>query len=229
MNWQIQQMPNGVSVLATSAIPWAHLRRLTIAPDNERGRLEPPQVPCWPTVRILLAVAVCLFYGAGRMTSLSPLAELVAPKAELAFFYTQMLDLPRPMEAMEAWDMIMADPLPFMTLAFRIRDAISARFGVKKIGGFSGKRPVFLREGDYLDFFLIEKLTPHVLVLTERDRHLDVMTCVTTENQVLAVTSSVKTHNLFGKVYMLAVGPAHKVIVRMMLSRLKEILVRKDT
>lgn len=163
-----------------------------------------------------------------EMTLLSPFAELVAPMAELAFFDAQMLELPRPMEAAEAWDMVMATPLPFMSLAFRIRDAISARFGVKKIGGFSGKRQTVLKEGDYLDFFLIEKVTPHVLTLTERDRHLDVMTCVTTAEQVLTITSSVKTHNFFGKAYMLPVGPAHRIIVRKMLSRLQAAFDREN-
>lgn len=136
------------------------------------------------------------------MISLPPHAELVAPKDELAFFDAQSMKLPRPMNVMEAWNLIMSKPLPLMALAFRIRDTISTRFGVKRIGGFAGKRLTNLKVGDYIDFFLIENLSPEMLTLTERDRHLDVMTCVTTANQILTITSSVKTHNFYGNAYM---------------------------
>jgi hypothetical protein len=146
--------------------------------------------------------------------------DLVAPREKLAFYDSQSIPLPRPVTALEAWNLQMARPLPLMALAFRIRDAISARFGVKRIGGFSGQRADRVAAGDRLDFFLVERVTPQVLTLTERDRHLDVMTCITTTSGQLAITSSVITHNLFGRAYMLPVGPAHKVIVRAMLRRL---------
>ena len=146
--------------------------------------------------------------------------DLVAPREKLAFYDSQSIPLPRPVTALEAWNLQMARPLPLMALAFRIRDAISARFGVKRIGGFSGRRADRVAAGDRLDFFLVERVTPQVLTLTERDRHLDVMTCITTTGGQLAITSSVITHNLFGRAYMLPVGPAHKVIVRAMLRRL---------
>lgn len=155
-------------------------------------------------------------------------AELVAPKAELTYFDAQSLSLPRPMAALDAWNTIMAKPMPLLAFAFRVRDAISARFGVKRIGGFSGKQQANLKEGDYLDFFLIEHLSPDMLTLTERDRHLDVMTCVTTSDQTLTITSSVKTHNLYGKAYMLPVGPAHRIIVRTMLARLGNELASEE-
>ena len=155
-------------------------------------------------------------------------AQLVAPKAELAYFDAQSLQLPRPMAALDAWDLIVAEPMPLLAFAFRVRDAISARFGVKQIGGFSGARQTEVKEGYHLDFFLIEHLSPEMLTLTERDRHLDVMTCVTTTNQILTITSSVKTHNLYGKAYMLPVGPAHKIIVRTMLARLAKTRVSDD-
>ena len=78
-----------------------------------------------------------------------------------------------------------------------------------------------MQAGDYLDFFLVEHSAPEVLVLTERDRHLDVMTCVSMADRVLTITSSVVTHNTFGRLYMLPVGPAHKLIVNNYLKRLK--------
>jgi Protein of unknown function (DUF2867) len=158
------------------------------------------------------------------MTILPNLAVLVAPKTELAFLDAQSIELPRPIKAMEAWDIVMAKPLPLLGFAFKVRDAISVQFGVRRIGGFSGAKHTELKEGDCLDFFLIERISPTILTLTDRDRHLDVMTCVTIAEQVLTITTSVKTHNLYGQAYMLPVGPAHKLIVRAMLSRVRRAL-----
>ncbi len=153
---------------------------------------------------------------------LPPGCDLIAAADRLAFFDSQSIPLPRPITALEGWNLQMARPLPLMALAFRIRDAISARFGVKRIGGFSGGRAAAVKPGDHLDFFLVERADPQVLSLTERDRHLDVMTCITTTGGRLAITSSVVTHNSFGRAYMLPVGPAHRLIVRAMLRRLAQ-------
>ena len=147
--------------------------------------------------------------------------DLVAPKARLAYYDRQTLILPYPLTALEVWRRMMARPLPLLGLAFRIRDGIAARFGVKRIGGFSGRAVTEVQSGDKLDFFLVEKVTPTELTLTERDRHLDVMIAVTVEGRNLAITASVMTHNAFGRAYMLPVAPAHRLIVWAMMRRLK--------
>ena len=148
-------------------------------------------------------------------------ARLVAPRAALAYHDRQTITLPRPLAPVEAWDRIMAAPLPGMALAFRIRDAVSARFGVAPIGGFSGRTAAAPEVGARLDFFLVEGVAPDQLVLTARDRHLDVMISVDSQGPELAITASVVTHNRFGRAYMLPVGPAHRLIVWLMLRRLK--------
>lgn len=54
------------------------------------------------------------------------------------------------------------------------------------------------------------------------------LTCVTATPEGtgtrVAITSSVRTHNLFGRAYMIPVGPAHKLIVAVMLRRLARAL-----
>lgn len=147
--------------------------------------------------------------------------HVLRPIGELDYYDTRSTLLPAPISPLEAWNMIMAGPQPVLRAAFRIRDAISARFGVKRIGGFSGTRKDAVRIGERLDFFLVEHEGPDVLVLTERDRHLDVMTCISTSDLRLTITSSVVTHNSFGRAYMLPVGLAHKLIVSNMLRRVK--------
>ena len=143
------------------------------------------------------------------------------PLPELDYHDSRSVLLPMQITALQAWNLMTAEQGPLMRLAFRTRDAISALFGVKRIGGFSGTRREVVQAGDYLDFFLVEYSAPEVLVLTERDRHLDVMTCVSMADRVLTITSSVVTHNTFGRLYMLPVGPAHKLIVNSYLKRLQ--------
>ncbi len=148
-------------------------------------------------------------------------AQLIAPRAELAYMDCQSVTLPAPITALEAWRVVMAKPLPGLGAAIWLRDTISARFGVARIGGFSGDRMDDPQVGEHLDFFLIEHIDDQVLSLTARDTHLDVMTCVTVEGAQVAITASVVTHNWFGRLYMLPVAPAHRLIVWAMLRRLR--------
>lgn len=148
-------------------------------------------------------------------------ADLVAPRNSLNFLSVQDMALPRAMTALQIWALVMADPLPLLNHAFALRDVISARFGVKRIGGFAGPPQNAVKVGDHLDFFLIEGLQDNMLTLTARDRHLDVMVCIRTCDQRLNITTSVITHNVFGRIYMLHVAPAHRVILWAMLRRLK--------
>lgn len=145
---------------------------------------------------------------------------ILAPIEALDFHDAQHLHLPQAMNPLEAWDRLMADPLPGLATAMRLRDVIAGWFGVPPIRGFSRERKGNPAVGDKLDFFLIERLSEREMVLTVRDSHLDVMTSVTTHNRCLTITSSVVTHNWFGRLYMVPVGPAHRVIVWSQLRRL---------
>ena len=155
--------------------------------------------------------------------------QILAPAKELDFLHTQSVVLPVPVTPLEAWNLMHARPLPGLKQAFWLRDIICACFGVKRAGGFSGRPHKNLRTGDKLDFFLVEALSDNLLTLTARDRHLDVMTCISCSGSVLSVTSSVKTHNLFGQAYMLPVRPAHRIIVAWTLKRLLQELEQRGT
>lgn len=153
------------------------------------------------------------------MAVASPVRTL-RPLSELDYHDSRSVALHAPVTPLEAWNLMTSGPKPLMRLAFRIRDAISSLFGVKPIGGFSGVARQSVQAGDMLDFFLVEDRKPEMLVLTARDRHLDVMICLSVADHLLTVTSSVVTHNAFGRIYMLSVGPAHKLIVSSDLRRL---------
>lgn len=149
------------------------------------------------------------------------------PPAELDYYDTRSISLPVAISALEAWNLMTGEPGPLLRLAFRVRDTISALFGVERIGGFSGRQRTSVEVGDRLDFFLVEDCAPDRLVLTARDRHLDVMICLSVADRVATVTASVVTHNRFGRLYMLPVGPAHKLIVNSHLKRVKQALEKR--
>lgn len=154
--------------------------------------------------------------------------QILAPAAELDFLDTQSVVLPAQITPLEAWNLMHARPLPGLKLAFWLRDAVSACFGVRRIGGISSQPHRGVRTGDKLDFFLVEAVSDTVLTLTVRDRHLDVMTCITSNRGVVTVTSSVKTRNWFGRAYLIPVRPAHKLIVALSLKRLEQALQRRS-
>lgn len=148
--------------------------------------------------------------------------RVLQPIPELNYFDSQSVELPRKASPLEAWNVIMDNPQPLLKTAFRARDAVSSLFGVRRIGGFSGQHKHTVKAGEHLDFFVVEHADEDSLVLTDRDRHLDVMTCISTEGRRVFVTSSVRVHNWFGHVYMIPVGIAHRWIVRNSLRRLQK-------
>lgn len=158
----------------------------------------------------------------------SPDGAVVVAPGQLDFLHVGRVTVADVVQAPDIWAKVMARPIPGLGLAFRLRDALSSRFGVQRIGGFShGKAMPHL--GERLDFFLVEDLTPQRMVLTARDRHLDVMVAATANpvsgGTEIGLTASVITHNRFGRAYMIPVAPAHRVIVWLMLRRLKRTAV----
>lgn len=89
-----------------------------------------------------------------------PPAHLLAAPERLDYYDRQAALLPEAITPLQAWNMIRARPQPVLKLAFRIRDAISARFGVKRIGGFGEVAAANVQPGDRLDFFLVEHAAP---------------------------------------------------------------------
>jgi hypothetical protein len=154
-------------------------------------------------------------------------AHTLRALSDLDYYDSRSVPLPVEITTLDAWNIMTAEQGLFMRLAFRMRDAISSLFGVRRIGGFSGARRETVHAGEQLDFFLVEHSAPDILVLTERDRHLDVMICLSITDRVFTITSSVVTHNVFGRIYMLPVGLAHKLIVNSDLGRLKRKLEGK--
>jgi hypothetical protein len=150
--------------------------------------------------------------------------QTLAPIETLDFYCPQSIDLPKSVSPQQAWTIVMSHRTPILDIAFKIRDAISGLFGVQKINGFTKSSAMDVQIGDKLEFFLVEHTSDDVLSLSARDRHLDVLTCISTSDNTLTITSSVKTYNLFGRIYMIPVAPAHRLIVWISLRRVKRAL-----
>ncbi len=148
--------------------------------------------------------------------------RVLGPVPKLSYFDTQSVRLDREVTALRVWNIITHKPSHLLKLAFRMRDTICRLAGVRSIKGFTGQKADKAQAGEYLDFFLVEYASKDCLVLTERDRHLDVMTCIACDGPSVSITSSVDVHNWFGRLYMAPVGVAHRWIVRAMLRRLQK-------
>lgn len=111
--------------------------------------------------------------------------RVLQPISQFSYYDVQQVVLSEDMTALAAWNAMMRQPMPLMKAAFWLRDLVSSAFVVKRIGSFTGRFGERAQVGDYLDFFLVEYVDDDCLVLTERDRHLDVMTCISTRGGVL--------------------------------------------
>ena len=149
--------------------------------------------------------------------------RLVAELAQLDFLHCAAVRIGGRVTALQAYCAMTAHIPAWLSTAFRLRDFVSRRFRVADIHGFTPRTAE--REpavGERLDFFTVEAIDAHRLVLTSRDTHLAVMVCLDLtpagEGVLrLSVTTSVQRYNAFGRLYMIPVGPAHGPIVKRML------------
>jgi len=105
-----------------------------------------------------------------------------------------------------------------------VRDRMVRPFGLKAVGGFGGNPPSLpLQAGDRVDIFTVKHSSPDELTLFIEDTHLNV--CVSLiradhgTGKAVFMATTVHTHNLLGRAYMLFVGPFHRVLVRHQLAR----------
>ena len=109
-----------------------------------------------------------------------------------------------------------------------VRNKIVALLGLKDMGPLSGidlqKPASAYRIGDQAGIFKILALHEHEVILGETDKHLDVKISVTKQEKtgrtVASVATVVHVHNLMGRIYMLFVTPAHRIIAPATVSKL---------
>lgn len=102
----------------------------------------------------------------------------------------------------------------------RVRNRVVTLVGLKDLGALDArdlhKQPEAYRVGDRVGIFTLRYLSEEEVILGDSDKHLDVLVSVCKrqrpDSTALAVSTVVHVHNGLGRLYMLFVGPAHKVI-----------------
>lgn len=84
----------------------------------------------------------------------------VTPCDRLDFLDVQSVTLAAPMRPVEVYGVLSGWMAQRRRWAFRLRDALSAPFGMRRIGGFSGRMSKAATEGEKLDVILVEHASP---------------------------------------------------------------------
>lgn len=106
-----------------------------------------------------------------------------------------------------------------------LRNRIVGLFGLKNLGALDEVKPGHAyRVGDRVGIFTLLYKSEVEVVLGDLDKHLEVRLSVfktqtSDGTSQLAVSTAVHEHNTPGKIYMLFVGPIHKLIVPAVLRR----------
>ncbi len=107
-----------------------------------------------------------------------------------------------------------------------LRNSIVALFGLKNLGGIAQidphKRSSDYQAGDHVGIFTLISNSDNEVLLGDSDKHLNVVVSVHKRvdsihgGAIITVTTVVHVHNWLGRLYMIPVTPAHKVIARAM-------------
>jgi hypothetical protein len=134
---------------------------------------------------------------------------------------TFAVTLPRPVADLRASvEAVLGTPPGWFRVLIGIRDRIVAPFGVAT----SAMLRQELETADRIDFFPVLHAGPDEVMLGARDRHLDFRIAFrrvrARQGELIAATTEVWCHNTLGRVYLALIRPAHRIVVRSMLSRM---------
>jgi hypothetical protein len=106
----------------------------------------------------------------------------------------------------------------------RMRNQLVQPLGLKDLGALRVTAAGAAVPGQRLGLFEVVSVAPEELVLQDDDKHLVVQLSVLKQghdavHDKLTLSTVVHIHNTLGRVYMLFVGPAHKIIAPALLRR----------
>ena len=124
------------------------------------------------------------------------------------------------LDAVAAAERVMGSTPFWIRSLLSLRDAIVGQLGLKRSSDVSTSAR------DRIGFFPCLSRSGDRVVLGFDDRHLDFRIAVDVlgiagDSKRVSVTTIVKPHNLFGRVYLACVMPFHKIIVPAMLRRVR--------
>jgi hypothetical protein len=109
-------------------------------------------------------------------------------------------------------------------LLMRIRDSIAGLFGLKTGDKEDLKEAACYPVGSKAVYFTVIDRTENEIVMSENDKHLEFRTSVMiTKNgdeSFADLTTVVKYHNIWGRIYFFFVKPFHQMLMRSLMKRL---------
>lgn len=118
----------------------------------------------------------------------------------------------------------LAAPPGWVDTLMLARDRIVGRFGLKTANPRQGPPQASFRVGQQLGVFRILHLAPGEAILGEDDRHLDFRLSLMIDSGQLRVSTLVRPHNIFGRLYLAIVLPFHHLISSVMTGRMARII-----
>lgn len=147
------------------------------------------------------------------------------------------LDLP----IEEIYARIMSKTPKWFDILMRLRDRMVLLLGLKSTQNMAGGTSLFEQTGKkfglnspvkpakIMDFFTVTSLNPDEIILSIKDKHLDMQTSllrtqIDPENKQckLIFSDVITTHNALGRIYLFFIMPIHKIIVKKTLNDAKQ-------
>jgi len=108
----------------------------------------------------------------------------------------------------------------WINVLMRTRNKIVSMFGLKDLGALgdidANKATSDYQVGDIIGIFTLKYISDDEIILMDSDKHLNVSLSLHRAekgNSQMTISTVVHVHNWLGKLYMLVVGPLHKIIV----------------
>jgi len=137
------------------------------------------------------------------------------PGAQFSDAYSVVVEADR-LNAREAAERMLADAPRWIDALMAGRDRMMSPFGVKTAQAARS-------QGDTVGIFPIVGETARRIIVGLDDRHLDFRVIVdvaaVAQGRRVTATTIVRTHNRLGRIYLAAILPFHRLIVRTLLRR----------
>ena len=153
------------------------------------------------------------------------LNQLTLVAEDIDYLSYQTVSLPQDISAYDAYRIMTQSQPKWLKILFQMRDFLGRMVGIRTIKGFEQLSKNIPNVGDKVHFFNVIELEKDKLTLIIRDHHLDVCLHLrliddSDKQNKLYVITSVKNHNLIGKLYMVPVSVLHPFIVNRLLRNL---------
>ena len=144
---------------------------------------------------------------------------------DIDYLSYQTASLPQDISAYDAYRIMTQSQPKWLKILFQMRDFLGRMVGIRTIKGFNQLTEDIPNIGDLVHFFTVFELEKDKLTLVIKDHHLDVCLHLrliddNDQQNKLYVITSVKNHNLIGKLYMVPVSVLHPFIVNRLLKNL---------